>query len=83
MTRPPRIDKHLAASTYNAATFLDGAKRNGWVPGRLPQSLVFVFQNIYAAMLAEDPRFDEDPSMAVGNGRYSSLLTILRLRSAA
>ena len=70
VTRPPRIDKHLAASTYNAATFLDGAKRNGWVPGRLPQSLVFVFQNIYAAMLAEDPRFDEDPSMAVGNGRY-------------
>lgn len=70
VTRPPRVDKHLVASTYDAATFLDRAKRNGWVPGRLPQSLVFVFQSTYAQRLADDPRFVEDASMAVGNGRY-------------
>jgi len=70
VTRPPRVDKHLVASTYNAATFLDGAKRNGWVPGRLPTSLVFVFQPVYANRLSEDPRFVEDTAMAVGNGRY-------------
>ena len=70
VTRPSRVDKHLVPSTYNAATFLDGAKRNGWVPGRLPTSLVFVFQPVYAHRLAEDSRFVEDTAMAVGNGRY-------------
>ena len=70
VSRPPRSGKHLVALIYNAATFLDVAKRNGWKPGRLPTALIFVFQNVYTNHLIDDPRFVEDTSMAVGNGRY-------------
>ena len=70
VTRANIANAHLAPSRCSAETFLDGARRNGWEPGRLPSAVIFVFQNVFARNLEHDDRFVEDPSMAVGNGRY-------------
>ena len=63
-------DAHTLPSTFLASTFLDAAKRNGWQPNDLPETLIFVFQNGFARQLEHDERFVEDSSMAVANGRY-------------
>lgn len=63
-------NRHLESTTHSPAVFLEAAQRNGWSPGRLPAALVFVFQGGFAHRMQSDPRFVEDPAMAVGNGRY-------------
>ncbi len=65
-----RARRHLEPTTFSPATFLDAARRNGWQPGRLPAAMVFAFQPAIAGFLAESDDFEEQPEMAVGNGRY-------------
>lgn len=67
--RAPRSDKHARQSTLTAAGFMASAKANGWQPTRLPETLVFVFQSGFASTLDQDPGFEEEPSLAPGNGR--------------
>ena len=55
---------------FSPRTFLDAARRAGWLPGRLPAAMVFAFQPTIAGSLAESDDFEEQPEMAVGNGRY-------------
>lgn len=67
-TRPPRaVDQ---PTTFGPSVFIAGAVEAGWEPGTRPTALVFVFQHVVADRLATDDRFVEEPSMAVGNGRY-------------
>jgi uridine phosphorylase len=65
-----RARRHLEPTTFSPASFLDAARRNGWSPGRLPTAMVFAFQPTIAHHLAESDDFEEQPEMAVGNGRY-------------
>ena len=65
-----RARRHLEPTTFSPAAFLDAARRNGWTPGRLPEAMVFAFQPAIAGFLAESDDFEEQPEMAVGNGRY-------------
>ena len=64
-----RARRHLEPTTFSPASFLDAARRNGWSPGRLPTAMVFAFQPAIAGHLAESDDFEEQPEMAVGNGR--------------
>ena len=52
---------------YTPKKFLDGALAAGWEPGRLPDSLIFTFHNVYAKLLAEDDRFEINTKLAPSN----------------
>lgn len=53
--------------TYTARAFVDSARRAGWDPGLLPQAIVFAFHPVYARLLADDPRFEQNKQLAPGN----------------
>jgi len=68
--RPRRADKFREPkSVWEPSVFLGAAFDAGWDPGPLPEAVIFCFRSIYPASLESDDRFEENPDLAVGNGR--------------
>lgn len=55
------------AALFTASTFLERAQQAGWEPGPLPDAIVFTFHGVYAYLLAEDPRFEQNTQLAPSN----------------
>jgi len=57
------------AALFTADTFVEQAQQAGWKPGPLPDAIVFTFHAVYAKLLAEDARFEQNTRLAPSNSK--------------
>jgi len=55
------------AALFTASAFVERAQQAGWEPGPLPEAIVFTFHAVYAKLLAEDSRFEQNTQLAPSN----------------